>query len=298
MEISAAQVKELREKTGIGMMICKQALQASNGDMKLAIENLRKQGQMTAAKRAGKVAKEGIVSIVTDTRSAIVYEVNSETDFVARNDDFIAFVEKLGVLLLAKKPASLEEAKGLVLPDSGSTVESRVTELVGKIGENLSFRRYRKIDINPSTERVSTYVHGKGKIGVAVKLSVDSPAALAHEAVGLLGKDLAMQVAAANPIAADRQSIPTDIVAKEKEIYLTQVQSSGKPEKIWEKIIEGKLVKFYQEAVLVEQAYIRDPNTSVVDRIKAAEKEIGAPGAPSAHIKVVSFVRLELGAEE
>jgi elongation factor Ts len=292
MEISAAQVKELREKTGIGMMICKQALQASSGDMKLAIENLRKQGQLTAAKRAGKIAKEGIVSIVSDARSVIVYEVNSETDFVARNDDFIAFVDKLGKLLLAKKPASLEEAKCLVVPDSGGTVESRVTELVGKIGENLSFRRYRKIDINPSTERISTYVHGKGKIGVAVKLSVDSPAALASEAVGLLGKDLAMQVAAANPIAADRQSINADIVAKEKEIYLTQVQSSGKPEKIWEKIIEGKLVKFYQEAVLVEQAYIRDPNTSVIDRIKAAEKESGA------HIKVVSFVRLELGAEE
>jgi elongation factor Ts len=292
MEISAVQVKELREKTGLGMMICKQALQESKGDMKLAIENLRKQGQMTAARRAGKVAKEGIVSVVTDAAAVIAYEVNSETDFVARNDDFTAFVDKLGKLLLAKKPATLEEAKALVLPDSGGTVESRVTELVGKIGENLSFRRYRKIDSNPATERIATYVHGKGKIGVAVKLCVDPPAVLASDTVGLLGKDLAMQIAAANPIAADRQSIPAATIAKEKEIYFTQVQSSGKPEKIWEKIVEGKLVKFYQEAVLVEQAFIRDPNTTVIDRIKAAEKETNA------HIKVVSFVRLELGAEE
>jgi elongation factor Ts len=292
MEISAAQVKDLREKTGLGMMICKQALSASNGDMKLAIENLRKQGQMTAAKRAGKSAKEGIVSIVADEKSTIVYEVNSETDFVARNDDFISFVDKLGKLLLAKKPGSLEEAKKLVVPDSGGTIEARVTELIGKIGENLSFRRYRKIDCNPAQERIATYVHGKGKIGVAVKLSVAPATAIAGEAVALLGKDLAMQVAASVPIAADRQGIPEAVIAKEKEIYLTQVKASGKPEKIWEKIVEGKLVKFYQEAVLVEQPFIRDPNTTVTDRIKAAEKETGA------QIKALSFVRLELGAEE
>jgi elongation factor Ts len=292
MEITASQVKDLREKTGIGMMICKQALQESKGDMKLAIENLRKQGQMTAAKRAGKAAKEGIVSVVTDATSAIAYEVNSETDFVARNDDFISFVEKLGKLLLAKKPSSIEEAKALVMPDSGGTVEARVTELVGKIGEKLSFRRYCKIDINPATERIATYMHGKGKIGVAVKLSVTPAAALAGEAVSLLGKDLAMQVAAAIPVAPARESIPAAIIDKEKEIYLTQVKASGKPEKIWDKIVEGKLAKFYQEAVLVEQAFIRDPNTTVTDRIKAAEKETGA------QIKVLSFVRLELGAEE
>jgi elongation factor Ts len=292
MEISATQVKDLREKTGLGMMICKQALIDSKGDITLAIENLRKQGQMTAAKRAGKAAKEGSVSIVGDTSCAIVYEVNSETDFVARNDDFIAFVDKLGKLLLAKKPANIEEAKSLTSPDFGGTVEARVTELMGKIGENISFRRYRKIDITPATERVATYVHGKGKIGVVVKMAVTTPAALASEAVGLLGKDLAMQIAAANPISPNRESIPADTIAKEKEIYFTQAQTSGKPEKIWDKIVEGKLVKFYQETVLVEQAFIRDPATTVTDRIKAAEKEAGTA------IKVVSFIRLELGAEE
>jgi elongation factor Ts len=292
MEITAAQVKDLREKTGIGMMLCKQALQEAKGDMKLAIENLRKQGQMTAAKRAGKTAKQGLVSIVADEKCTIVYEVNSETDFVARNADFTAFVEKLGALLLSQKPPSLEEAKTLVMPDSNTTVDARVTELIGKIGENLSFRRYRKVDCDPASERIAIYVHGKGKIGVAVRLSVNPAAALAGEAVALLGKDLAMQVAAAVPLAADRASIPAAIVDKEKEIYLTQVKASGKPEKIWDKIVEGKLAKFYQEAVLVEQAYIRDPAATVTDRIKTAEKETGA------QIKVLSFVRLELGAEE
>jgi elongation factor Ts len=223
MEITAVQVKDLREKTGLGMMICKQALIESNGDMKLAIENLRKQGQMTAAKRAGKAAKEGIVSVVADASAAVACEVNSETDFVARNGDFVSFVNNLGALLLAKKPASLEEAKKLALPGAGITVEACITELIGKIGENLSFRRYRKIECDPSRECIATYVHGRGKIGVAVKLRVDPPAALGHEAVAVLGKDLAMQVAAAVPIAADRQSIPEAVLAKEKEIYLTQV---------------------------------------------------------------------------
>jgi elongation factor Ts len=292
MEITAAQVKDLREKTGLGMMICKQALTESNGDMTLAIENLRKQGQTTAAKRAGKNAKQGIVAIVSDALTTIVYEVNSETDFVARNEDFSSFVAGLGKLLLAKKPATIEEARNLTIPESGVTIETRITELIAKISENLSFRRYRKMDADPAVERIATYLHGQGKIGVAVKLRVESPAALASEAIALLGKDLAMQVAAANPIAADRESIPATIIAKEKEIYFTQAQTSGKPEKIWNKIVEGKLAKFYQETVLVEQGFIRDPETLVIGRIKVAEKECGAT------IKVMSFIRLELGAEE
>jgi elongation factor Ts len=292
MEISAAQVKELREKTGLGMMICKQALQETGGDMVAAMENLRKQGQLTAAKRAGKAAKEGLVSIIGDASTVILYEVNSETDFVARNDDFVTFVEVLGKLLLAKKVADIDGAKQLSAPELGGTVEARVTELIGKIGENISFRRYRKIDVDPSKECVATYIHGKNKIGVAVKMTVDNDAARSSEAVALLGKDLAMQVCAANPMAPNRDKVPGEIVAKEKEIYFTQVQSSGKPEKIWDKIVEGKLTKFYQEVVLTEQAYIKDSAISVMDRIKQTEKETGAK------IGVVEFVRLELGAEE
>ncbi|MBN2037824.1 MAG: elongation factor Ts [Chitinispirillaceae bacterium] len=292
MDITAAQVKELREKTGLGMMICKQALAETKGDMATAIENLRKQGQMTAAKRAGKTAKEGIVSIVSDATTVILFEVNSETDFVARNDDFIDFVNNLGTLLLEKKVASIEEAKALSSPALGGTVVNRVTELIGKIGENIAFRRYRKLDVDQAGECVATYMHGKNKIGVVVKMHVDNEQARTSEAVAALGKDLAMQVCAANPIAPNRDSIPAETVAKEKEIYFTQAQSSGKPEKIWEKIVDGKLAKFYQEVTLTEQAFIKDPDIRVNDRIKQTEKETGAT------ISVVSFIRMELGAEE
>ncbi|NLL12758.1 MAG: elongation factor Ts [Fibrobacter sp.] len=291
MEISAGQVKELREKTGLGMMICKQALIDANGDMNLAIENLRKQGQTTAAKRAGKSVKEGKVTIVSDSSASVVFEVNSETDFVARNEDFISFVDNLGTILLENKPADLESAKKLTSPlFGGLSVETRLTELIGKIGENITFRRYKKMDVNPAEERIFSYLHGNGRIGVLVKLKADK--ALDSEAMASLGKDLAMQVAAANPIAVDRESVSSEVIAKEKEIYQTQAQSSGKPEKIWSKIVDGKLEKFFQEFTLIEQAFIRNPDVNIKSRIQETEKETGAS------IKVLSFVRLELGAEE
>ncbi len=291
MEISAGQVKELREKTGLGMMICKQALIDANGDMNLAIENLRKQGQTTAAKRAGKSVKEGKVTIVSDSSASVVFEVNSETDFVARNEDFIAFVDKLSTILLENKPADLDSAKKITSPlFEGLSVESRLTELIGKIGENITFRRYKKLDVNPAEEGIFPYLHGNGRIGVLVKLKADK--ALDSEAMASLGKDLAMQVAAANPIAVDRENVSSEVVSKEKEIYQTQAQSSGKPEKIWNKIVEGKLEKFFQEFTLIEQPFIRNPDINIISRIQETEKETGAK------IKVLAFVRLELGAEE
>jgi elongation factor Ts len=290
MEISASQVKELREKTGLGMMICKQALIDANGDMNIAVENLRKQGQATAAKRADKAVKEGKVTIVLEGPAAVMYEVNSETDFVARNDDFIAFVNELGKLLIAKKPADIAAATAIVDPVFGNqTVESKVTELMGKIGEKITFRKYCKFEANPSNEKIFSYIHGSGKIGVLVKLS--ATANLDAEAIASLGKDLAMQVAASNPMAVDKDAVSSDIIAKEKEIYLTQAQTSGKPENIWEKMVLGKLAKFYQEVTLVEQAFIKTPDISVSARIAEAEK------AADAKIKVLSFTRFELGAE-
>lgn len=293
MSITAAEVKELREKTGLGMMICKQALIEANGDMTLAIENLRKQGQATAAKRAGKAVKEGKVTILTEPSCGVIFEVNSETDFVARNDDFINFVDKLGEVLLENKPANIDEAQKIASSKLGGlTVENRVTELIGKIGEKITFRRYCKIDVDPNAERVFSYLHGNGKIGVLVKLSSESRDVLASDAMANLGKDIAMQIAAANPMAVDQTCIPPEIIAKEKEIYFTQAQTSGKPEKIWDKIIDGKLVKFFQEVTLLEQPFIRDSGLSVTDRIKETEKEIGAK------ISVKNFVRFELGAEE
>jgi elongation factor Ts len=293
MEISAAIVKELREKTGLGMMVCKQALSEANGDMQLAIENLRKTGQATAAKRAGKTAKEGKVTVMTAPDCAIIYEVNSETDFVARNDDFIAFVDTLGKVLLAKKPADIDAAREITAPEIGSiTVANKVTELIGKIGENISFRRYRKMVADVTSQKIFTYTHGNGKIGVAVKLTADKTAALGTDEVAALGKDIAMQIAAANPMAANVKDIPESIVAKEKEIYYTQAQTSGKPEKIWDKIVDGKLEKFFQEVVLVQQAFIKNPEITITARINEVEKATGAK------IGVDSFFRIELGAEE
>jgi elongation factor Ts len=293
MEISASQVKDLREKTGLGMMICKQALIEANGDMALAVENLRKQGQVTAAKRADKAAKEGKVSIVLDDKAGILYEVNSETDFVSRNDDFVAFIDNLGKLLLAKKPADLAAALELTDASIGSiAVSAKVTELVGKIGENISFRRYKKLDADPSKEKIFSYVHGGGKIGVLIKFEASSAAALSSPALAELGKDLAMQIAAENPTAVDPASIPAEVIAKEREIYTAQAKESGKPEKIWDKIIDGKLNKYYEEVTLVNQKFIRDPEKTVKARIAEAAKAAGVD------VKPVSFVRFVLGAED
>src|SRR5271157_1197428 len=296
MEISATVVKELRDKTGLGMMLCKKALMESKGDMTLAMESLRKQGQVTAAKRASKAAKQGKIAIVSDATDGIVYEVNSETDFVAKNDDFLAFIANLGKALLAHKPADIAAARALSSDlFGGITVEARVLELVGKIGENISFRRYRKETVAGAHERIFSYVHGEGRIGVLVKLSRASADAANSAPVADLGKEMAMQVAAANPLAVDRDAINKNLaslVEKEKEIYFTQAQTSGKPEKVWPKIVEGKLEKFYKDSALIDQAYIRDPDRTVSDRIKEAEK------AANSAIRVVSFVRFELGAED
>ncbi|MBD3317726.1 MAG: elongation factor Ts [Chitinivibrionales bacterium] len=293
MAISATQVRELREATGLGMMACKKALEEADGDMEKAIESLRKQGQATAAKRAGKAAKEGKVSVLVEDGTALMYEVNSETDFVARNDDFVGFCEDLGTLLMKEKPASIEDAKALKSDQmGGQAVESKLMELVGKIGENISFRRFKIINADEASERLFTYIHGNGRIGVVVKLAADKAECLDSDAMKQLGKDVAMQVAAANPVAVNPEGLPQDLVAKEKDIYTTQAQSSGKPEKIWDRIVEGKLSKFYKEVALIEQAFIREPDISVTDRIKQTEKETGCS------ISVIEFGRYELGSEE
>ena len=296
MEISASAVMELREKTGLGMMLCKKALVESNGDMALAIESLRKQGQAAVAKRAGKAAKQGKVTIVSDASSGIVYEINAETDFVAKNNDFVSFVNIVGKLLLAKKPANVEAAQSLTSAEwAGLSVSDKLTELIAKIGENITFRRFTVIPVNTASERLFTYIHGEGRIGVMIKLTSDKPEALQSGALTLLGKDLSMQIAASNPIAIDREKMTADMpdfIAKEKEIYLTQAQTSKKPEKVWQKIVEGKLDKFFKDSTLIEQPYIKDAEHPVSERIAIVEKETGAK------FKVLSFVRYELGAEE
>ena len=293
MTITASQVMKLRESTGLGMMTCKKALTEADGDMDKAIDNLRKQGQMTAAKRAGRAAKEGKVCVLIKDTDALVYEVNSETDFVARNDDFLNFVETLGTVLLEKKPADLDSAMALTSPlFADQTVEAKILEIIGKIGEKISFRRFKLISVDQSKERAFSYIHGNGKIGVIVIVTVDNSELLDSPAIADLGKDLAMQVAASKPVAVNRESVPQEITEKEKEIFLSQVKSSGKPEKIWDKIVDGKLNKFFRQASLIEQEFIKDTDITVTDRIKQVEKE------NELTVTVSSFVRFELGVEE
>ena len=250
MDIKAPQVIKLRESTGLGMMTCKKALIEANGDMEMAIDNLRKQGQMTAAKRAGRVAKEGIVSIVIKDSDALIYEVNSETDFVARNKDFLSFVENLGKIIIDKKPADMEKTMALTSPlFEDQTIEAKILEIIGKIGEKISFRRFKLISTDPTKERavsyihgngkigekisfrrfklISTeptkeravsYIHGNGKIGVLVVISADKSELLDSQSIADLGKDLAMQITALKPIAVTRENMPKEIIEKADNI--------------------------------------------------------------------------------
>jgi len=293
MSITASQVMKLREATGLGMMTCKKALMETDGDMDKAIDNLRKQGQATAAKRASKAAKEGKVEIIKKENDALIYEVNSETDFVARNDDFLSYVANLGEALIESKPADMDAARALESPVfNGQSVEAKELEIVAKIGEKISFRRFACVNIDPAKERVFSYIHGNGKIGVLVVLSTDKNDLFESQPFADLGKDLAMQVAASKPIAVTREKVPENIAAKEKEIYLSQVQSSGKPEKIWDKIVDGKLNKYFNQVVLLDQLFIKDTDINVAGRINQVEKEHDAT------ISVASFIRFELGAED
>ncbi len=268
-EITASLVKELRERTGLGMMECKKALQEALGDIELAIDNLRKSGQAKAAKKAGNIAADGaiITAVSADGQQAIILEVNSQTDFVARDAHFTAFAQ--GVARLALDAGISDIAAISALPMQGTTVEEARVALVQKIGENIQLRRAQLL----RGERLITYVHGL-KIGVVVALQGGDED---------LGKDLAMHIAAANPMVVTAADVPADVLAKEKEIYAAKARESGKPENIIEKMIEGSLKKFLAEVSLVEQGFVKDPDTKVADLLKKA-------GAA-----VTSFVRFQVG---
>ncbi len=268
-EITASLVKELRERTGLGMMECKKALQEALGDIELAIDNLRKSGQAKAAKKAGNIAADGaiITAVSADGQQAIILEVNSQTDFVARDAHFTAFAQ--GVARLALDAGISDIAAISALPMQGTTVEEARVALVQKIGENIQLRRAQLL----RGERLITYVHGL-KIGVVVALQGGDED---------LGKDLAMHIAAANPMVVTAADVPADVLAKEKEIYAAKALESGKPANIIEKMIEGSLKKFLAEVSLVEQGFVKDPETKVADLLKKA-------GAA-----VTSFVRFQVG---
>lgn len=274
MNAGADTVKELRERTGAGIMDCKSALLASEGNIEAAIDFLRKKGVASAAKRAGREAKEGIVAVRIDGGKAILVEANCETDFVARTDDF----RGLAQLAIDEVSASGENAVG------SEKINQRVAELSGKIGEKILVRRAKLLQSN---DALYSYVHSNQKLGVIVELGVSKAESKKNAALEELGKNLAMQVAASNPICVERSSVPAATLERERAVYREEVK--GKPENILEKIVQGKLDKFYQVNCLIEQPFIKDDKTSVQKLVEQVSKQIGD------NVQVKKFVRFQLG---
>jgi elongation factor Ts len=285
-EVTAALVKELREKSGAGMMDCKKALTESGGDIEAAVDWLRKKGLAAASKKAGRVAAEGLVAVAGEGTSAVVVEVNSETDFVARNGDFQKFVAGVADAALAVKGD--HDALLAAMPGGGKTVADQITDMIATIGENLNLRRSAGLSVGSGV--VASYVHaavapGLGRIGVLVALESTGDAAKLEA----LGKQLAMHVAATNPQSVDVANLDPTAIERERSVLSEQARASGKPEDIIAKMVEGRLRKFYEEVVLTEQVFVVDGETRVGKVIEAAAKDVGAP------IKLVGFVRFGLG---
>ena len=271
-QITAALVKELRERTGAGMMDCKKALTAVEGDMDKAIDFLREKGLAAAAKKAGRIAAEGVVGsfVSADGKIGAIVEVNCETDFVAKTDVFKELVEKIAAHIVATKPADVEALLASEL--DGQTVEALVTASVAKIGEKISVRRFALYEAPEGV--VAAYIHGGGKIGVIVELKGGNAE---------LGKDVAMHVAAANPSYLERSQVPAAELEHEKEVLSEQAKNEGKPEKIIEKMVMGRINKYYKEVCLVDQEFVKDPDQTVGKLVKAAGAE------------VLAFSRFQLG---
>jgi len=287
MTVTAQQVKELREMTGVGMMDCKKALSETAGDIEAAIDWLRTRGLAKAAKKAGRVAAEGLVGVsIEGTRGAIV-EVNSETDFVARNEQFQSIVSNIAKLS-HDADGDVGKLSEMPYPGTGRSASAELTDAIAKIGENMNLRRTATIIVSDGV--IGTYVHnsvkpGLGRLGVIVGLeSTGDKVALAN-----LGKQIAMHIANTNPLSVSPDDIDADVVARERAIFSEQARESGKPEAVIEKMIEGRVRKFYEEVTLLAQVFVIDGETKVGDVIKNAEKEVGAP------IKLTKFVRYGLG---
>ena len=272
--ITAEQVKSLREKTGAGMMDCKKVLTETDGDMEKAIELLRERGIAKAAKKSDRIAAEGLVCAVVsdDKKVGAVVEVNAETDFVAKNQDFRNFVADVAKQILEKNPADVETLLAQEsIVESGKTVQQVLTDKIATIGENMSIRRFVRYE---STGLVGTYIHGDGKIGVLVDMPKGNDT---------LAKDICMQIAAARPEYVKQDEVPADVLAKEMEILKAQAMNEGKPAEIAEKMVQGRIGKFYGEICLVDQAFVKNPDIKVKDLLKQQDGE------------VVRFARIEKG---
>ena len=285
-EITAGSVKELRERTGAGMMDCKKALAENNGEMEASIDWLRAKGLAAAAKKAGRTAAEGLVGVVVEGTRGAVVEVNSETDFVAKNEIFQDFVRN--VAKLALEHGTNVESLGAAQYPGGGTVQEKLTDNIAKIGENQSLRRAAVLEVNQGA--VVSYVHnqvapGLGKIGVLVALESTAPA----DTLQALGKQIAMHVAAAHPLALSAEELPADLIERERSIAVEKAKESGKPDNIVEKMVEGSLAKFRKESALLTQLFVIDNKTPVAEVVASAAKEAGTG------IQLIGFVRFQLG---
>ncbi len=285
--ITAAMVKDLREATSAGMLDCKKALMETNGDMDQAVDWLRKKGLSSAAKKASRIAAEGLVAVAVDGNKAAVVEVNSETDFVAKNDIFQEYVADAAIVAL-RSHGELCEMKAFNCPKCGKTFEERLTDMIAKIGENMNLRRAKLVQVNEGV--VAPYIHimacpNVGKIGVLVALESKGD----KEKLAELGKHIAMHIAASQPQFLKIADVDNASVEHEKSIFAEQAKASGKPENIIEKMVEGRVRKYYEEVVLEEQAFIMDPDKKVKQVVADVAKELGA------EIKLAGFVRFKLG---
>ncbi len=287
MAVTANQVKELRELTGVGMMDCKKALEETAGDMTAAIDWLRTRGLAKAAKKAGRIAAEGLVGVSTEGTKAAIVEVNSETDFVARNEQFQGIVGNVAKLAVDAN-GSVDKLAEMPFPGTGRSVAAELTDAIAKIGENMNLRRSAVVEVKNGV--IGSYVHntvkpGMGKLGVIVGVeSTGDKGVLAG-----LGKQLAMHIANTNPLSVSPDDIDPAIVAKEREIYTEQAKETGKPADVIAKMVDGRVRKFFEESTLLAQTFVIDGESKVKDIVAKAEKEAGAP------IKVTKFVRYSLG---
>jgi elongation factor Ts len=286
-EITAALVKELREKSGAGMMDCKRALEDSKGDLEAAFDGLRKKGLAAAAKKAGRIAAEGLIGVATAGKAGVVVEVNSETDFVARNELFQNFVREVAKLAVAAE-RDVEALKGASFAGIGKTVDGELADLIGRIGENMVLRRIARLAVTQG--HVASYVHnsispGLGKIGVLVALE----SASGEDVLAPLGRQLAMHIAAANPQYLDQASVPAAALDRERAVLRDQAATTGKSADIVERMVEGRLRKFYEDSVLLDQVFVIDGESRVGKVVEAAAKSAGTP------IGVTGFVRFALG---
>ena len=282
--ITAKMVGDLRAKTGAGMMDCKKALTEAEGDMEQAIDLLRKKGLSAAAKKSGRVAAEGMIAATGDGKRGALVEVNSETDFVAKNDAFQAFANGVAEVTLSENPADVDTLKGLAFPGSQRSVGEELTHQIATIGENMNIRRFARLE--SASGVTASYVHGGGKIGVLVQLDAekgDDPQ------VAETARMLAMHVAAANPQYLCRADVPADVVEREKDIMRVKAIESGKPENIVEKIIEGQINKFFGEICLIEQVYVIDTDKKVGKVVEALAKELGG------QVTLTAYSRFQLG---